>query len=194
MGKFVNSIAELQNLQEYADLHWSGTFEDYIDIVRKNPKVTRTAYQRLYDMVLSWGTSEAVDNKKKIVHYNFFDDPLSNGKDAVFGLDIPLQRLVNVLKAAAEGYGPEKQGDPAARPRGQLEVHHRPPAQARHGALQPHGRGRAVHLRVACHRGAAPHHGRRIGLPLADERGAPAPHPRGVARRGLPPHGAQGRR
>jgi serine protein kinase len=108
MGKFVNSIAELQNLQEYADLHWSGTFEEYLDVVRKNPKVTRTAYQRLYDMVLSWGTSEAVDNKKKIVHYNFFDDPLSNGKDAVFGLDIPLMRLVNVFKSAAMGYGAEK--------------------------------------------------------------------------------------
>ncbi|MCK6575456.1 serine protein kinase [Myxococcota bacterium] len=108
MGSFVNSIAELQNLQEYADLHWSGTFEEYLELVRKNPKIVRTAYQRLYDMVLSWGTEEAVDNKKKIVHYNFFDDPLSNGKDAVFGLDIPLMRLVNVFKSAAMGYGAEK--------------------------------------------------------------------------------------
>ncbi|CAN0583627.1 unnamed protein product, partial [Laminaria digitata] len=31
-----------------------------------------------------------------------------NGKDAVFGLDIALMRLVNVFKAAAHGYGTEK--------------------------------------------------------------------------------------
>ncbi|MSP70910.1 MAG: serine protein kinase [Myxococcales bacterium] len=108
MGKLVNSISELQNFQEYADLHWSGTFEDYLDIVRRNPKVTRTAYQRLYDMIIGWGTEELIDTKKKIVHYNFFDDPMNNGREAVFGLDIPLMRLVNVLKSAALGYGTEK--------------------------------------------------------------------------------------
>ena len=108
MGKLVNSISELQNFQEYADLHWSGTFEDYLDIVRRNPKVTRTAYQRLYDLIIGWGTEELIDTKKKIVHYNFFDDPMNNGREAVFGLDIPLMRLVNVLKSAALGYGTEK--------------------------------------------------------------------------------------
>ena len=34
-----------------------------------------TASSRIYDMILSYGTREYVDNKKKIVHYNFFDDP-----------------------------------------------------------------------------------------------------------------------
>jgi serine protein kinase len=33
---------------------------------------------------------------------------LSSGRDAVFGLDIPLMRLVNVFKSAAMGYGAEK--------------------------------------------------------------------------------------
>ena len=33
---------------------------------------------------------------------------MNGGADAIFGLDIPLMRLVHVLKAAAEGYGPEK--------------------------------------------------------------------------------------
>jgi serine protein kinase len=165
MGKFVNSIAELQNLQEYADLHWSGTFEDYIDIVRKNPKVTRTAYQRLYDMVLSWGTSEAVDNKKKIVHYNFFDDPLSNGKDAVFGLDIPLMRLVNVFKSAAMGYGAEKRVILLHGPVGSSKSTIARLLKRGMEALQPHGRGRALHLRVARPRGAAAHHRWRAIFP-----------------------------
>ena len=108
MGTLVNEIAQLHNPREFADLYWTGTFEDYIEIVRENPKVTRTAFQRVYEMILSWGTSEIIDNKKKITHYNFFDDPLAEGTDAIYGLDIPLMRFVNVLKSAALGYGSEK--------------------------------------------------------------------------------------
>ncbi|MCB9528473.1 MAG: serine protein kinase [Myxococcales bacterium] len=108
MGSLVEKIAELQDYEQFADLHWKGSFEDYLDIVRRDPAVTRTAFQRLYDMVLSYGSETYYDNKKKMVHHRFFDDPLDEGKDAIFGLDIPLMRLVNVLKSAAYGYGTEK--------------------------------------------------------------------------------------
>ena len=108
MGSLVDQIAELQDYEEFADLHWTGTFEEYLDLARKQPQVTRTAFQRVYDMVLAEGSEEVIDNKKKIIHYNFFDDPQNDGKDAIFGLDIPLMRLVNVLKSAAMRYGTEK--------------------------------------------------------------------------------------
>ena len=108
MGSLVDQIAQLQDYEQFADLHWKGSFEDYLDIVRRDPTVTRTAFQRVYDMVLSYGSETYYDNKKKLVHYRFFDDPLEGGKDAIFGLDIPLMRLVNVLKSAAFGYGTEK--------------------------------------------------------------------------------------
>lgn len=101
-------IAALQDAQTYAELNWEGSFEDYLKIVRENPRVTRTAYQRLYDMILSHGKSEYVDNKKKLTRYHFFSDEASGGKDAVFGLDVPLMKLVNVFKSAAAGYGTEK--------------------------------------------------------------------------------------
>lgn len=108
MGQLVNEIAALQDYEEFASLNWTGSFEDYLDIVKKDPNVTRTSFQRLYDMVLSYGSENYRDNKKKIVHYNFFDDPVDNGYDSIFGLDIPLMRLVNVLKSAAYSYGTEK--------------------------------------------------------------------------------------
>jgi len=108
MGKLVEQIAKLQNYDQFADLHWSGTFEDYLGKVRENPGITRTSFQRVYDMVLSYGSENYSDNKKKLIHYNFFDDPMDDGKDSIFGLDIPLMRLVNVLKSAAMGYGTEK--------------------------------------------------------------------------------------
>ena len=104
----VGQIASLQNYATYKELAWEGSFEDYLDLVRKRPQVTRNAYQRLYDMVLSHGVEEYIDNKKKLVRYKFFKDEMHGGKDAVYGLDVPLMRLMNVLKSAAQGYGTER--------------------------------------------------------------------------------------
>ncbi len=102
------TIAAMQDYDRYRDLSWEGSFEDYLNLVRQRPQITRNAFQRVYDMVISYGTEEYIDNKKKLVRYNFFQDEQDRGKDAIFGLDIPLMRLMNVLKAAAEAYGPEK--------------------------------------------------------------------------------------
>ena len=108
MDQMIEKIAALQDYDQYRDLHWEGNFEQYLQIVRERPQVTRNSFQRMYDMVVAAGQEEYLDNKKKIVRYNFFRDDLGRGRDAVFGLDIPLMRMVNVLKAAADGYGPER--------------------------------------------------------------------------------------
>ncbi len=105
---WTQKIAALQDKKEYAELNWEGSFDEYMELVRQNPRVTRTAYQRVYDMVLSHGKSEYIDNKKKLVRYHFFSDEKNGGRDAVFGLDVPLMKLVNVFKSAALGYGTEK--------------------------------------------------------------------------------------
>ncbi len=101
-------IAALQDIQQYQELNWEGSFEDYLDLVRDDPRVSRNAYQRLYDMIMRFGTRTYTEYKKQIVRYKFFDDPFDDGKDAVFGIDVHLMKLVNVLKSAALGYGPEK--------------------------------------------------------------------------------------
>src|SRR6185503_1706751 len=107
-GNMIARIAAMQDYERYRDLAWEGSFEEYLNIVRERPQVTRNSFQRVYDMVISYGTEEYIDNKKKLIRYNFFRDEIDEGKDGVFGLDIPLMRLMNVLKAAAEGYGPER--------------------------------------------------------------------------------------
>ncbi|MCL2777945.1 MAG: serine protein kinase [Polyangiaceae bacterium] len=104
----IDRISAMQNFELYRELHWEGSFEEYLEVVRERPQVTRNAYQRLYDMIISFGTEEYIDNKKKLTRYNFFKDEWNGGANAIYGLDIPLMRLVHVLKAAAEGYGPEK--------------------------------------------------------------------------------------
>jgi serine protein kinase len=108
MESLIQRISSIQNYEQYADLNWSGSFEEYLKVVQERPEVTRTAYQRLYDMILSYGSEERVDNKKQITHYFFFDDPRHGGRDAVFGMEIPLMRLVHILKSAAMGYGAQK--------------------------------------------------------------------------------------
>jgi serine protein kinase len=107
-NSLLQKISKFHDIEEYRELHWEGSFDDYLELVRQDPNIARTAYQRVYDMILSYGTEEYIDNKKKITRYNFFSDPNNNGKDAIYGLDIPLMRLVNVFKAAANEYGTEK--------------------------------------------------------------------------------------
>jgi serine protein kinase len=104
----VAQIAKLQDFDEYKELHWEGSFQDYLDVVRERPHVVRSAYQRVYDMIESYGREEYIDSRKKLVRYPFFRDEENGGKDAIYGLDIPLMRLVNVFKSAAFGYGTEK--------------------------------------------------------------------------------------
>src|SRR5881392_2532214 len=107
-GSLVGRIAALQDKSSFKELHWEGSFEEYLKIVRENPRVTRTAFQRIYDMILLHGKTEYIDNKKKLIRYHFFHDEHFGGRDAVFGMDVPLMKLVNVFKSAAQGYGTEK--------------------------------------------------------------------------------------
>ena len=70
----IDRIGAMQDFKLYRELHWEGTFEEYLALVRERPQVTRNAYQRLYDMIISFGTEEYIDNKKRLVRYSFFQD------------------------------------------------------------------------------------------------------------------------
>src|SRR5207249_7332805 len=96
------------NLGDYRKIHWEGTFSEYLDIVCAHPEITRTAYQRLYDMILSHGTEEVYENKDKYIRYKFFTGFAAKHGDAIFGLDRALMQLVNTFKSAAMGYGTER--------------------------------------------------------------------------------------
>ncbi|TWU21251.1 PrkA family serine protein kinase [Bythopirellula polymerisocia] len=107
-SEIVSIISQRQDRDQFRRKNWVGTFEEYLEIVRDDPKVTRTAYQRIYDMILSYGVDVVSKGREKEHQYRFFDDPLNNGHDAVYGLREPLHNLVNALKSAAYEYGIEK--------------------------------------------------------------------------------------
>jgi serine protein kinase len=104
----LSKIEQMQDLTNFRNLYWEGDFEEYLELVRQDPKIARTAYQRLYDMVMSYGCEEYRRNRETLIHYNFFDDPFENGKDAVFGADKALMELVRVFQSAAHRYGTER--------------------------------------------------------------------------------------
>jgi serine protein kinase len=104
----ISAIRQNQNLTDYRKKHWEGSFDEYLDIVHQHSDITRTAYQRLYDMILSYGTEEVYENKDRLIRYKFFADWAARQGDAVYGLDRPLMNLVNAFKSAAKGYGTER--------------------------------------------------------------------------------------
>ena len=111
MNEKTNILDKLERLQDqdnFRDLHWEGSFEDYLEIVHQDPKVARLAFERLYDMIVSYGQEEYTRNRETLTHYKFFDDPFENGKDAVFGLDKPMIDLVRIFQSAARKYGTER--------------------------------------------------------------------------------------
>jgi serine protein kinase len=101
-------VSEMQDRKKFQELNWTGSYGDYLDVIAQNTKVTRNAFQRIYDMIMSYGTEEFIDAKKRLIRYKFFSDMTFDQDDTIFGLEIPLMRLVNFFKAAAQGYGTEK--------------------------------------------------------------------------------------
>src|SRR5678809_1117860 len=84
----LSTIANLQNPQEYQELNWEGSLQDYLKLVQDTPRATRNAFQRIYDMILAHGVEEHVEHKKKTTRYRFFRDYAHNGRDAVYGLSL----------------------------------------------------------------------------------------------------------
>ncbi|MBW6393630.1 MAG: serine protein kinase [Thermus sp.] len=101
-------IRRRQDLEAYRALSWEGSFADYLGLLKKDPRPLRTSFQRVHDMIISYGVEEYTLFREKLLHYRFFEDPFEGGKDAIFGLDKPLMRLVATLKAAAHRLGPER--------------------------------------------------------------------------------------
>lgn len=64
-------------------LAWSGSFKDYIELLRLDPSPAKTAHSRVYDMIKSHGV-EDINGRKR---YKFFEQE-------IFGLDRAVEKLV----------------------------------------------------------------------------------------------------
>jgi serine protein kinase len=80
------------------------SFAEYLDLVYERPRLARTAYQYLYDMIVSRGSRKIERYRKTYIRYNFFD----SSEMPIFGLDETLHQIVQFFKGAAGGYGPDR--------------------------------------------------------------------------------------
>jgi len=92
----------------FREQHWEGSFEEYLDLVSKNPRIARNAFQRIYDMIMHFGCERYTTLRQEMMRYNFFSDPFESGADAIYGLDGALMGLVDFFKSAAHQYGTER--------------------------------------------------------------------------------------
>ena len=97
-------LAKQYDKDLFITLHEEISFAEYLDQVFTNPRLIRTAYQRLYDMIMSAGVSEFKRYRKTHTHYNFFD----HADIPIYGLEETLENLVKFIRGAAGGYGTEK--------------------------------------------------------------------------------------
>jgi serine protein kinase len=71
------------------------TLNEYIDRVAQRPTIAATAHQRIYDMIMASGFTDGLHAGE--VSYSFFSAEL-------FGLDVPLERVVRYFETAAQGH------------------------------------------------------------------------------------------
>lgn len=80
------------------------SFEDYLDLVVKEPWVTRNSVQLLHDMMLSQGVEHSIVSGKPVKHrYSFFESKELVDKYIVFGQQKAKENLVEKIDNASRG-------------------------------------------------------------------------------------------
>src|SRR5579883_3468551 len=86
----------VKRLEEYRDrereLAWEGTFAQYFEIATKQPSVAQLSHERIYNMIMAAGTETTRTGEAR---YKFFNQD-------IFGLDKPLQQIVEYFHSAAQ--------------------------------------------------------------------------------------------
>ncbi|PSQ58170.1 MAG: serine protein kinase PrkA [Halobacteriales archaeon SW_9_67_25] len=91
------------------DLRTSHSFDWYLDELYAEPKVARSAHQRVADMFDYYGTE--YDEEAGVVEYDLAaEDPLGDGENTFYGRVVhkAIHEFVNKVKSGARGLGPEK--------------------------------------------------------------------------------------
>lgn len=101
-------IAE-RNRSQFEQIAWEGSYLDYLNQVCADPyKHTRTTYQLTFDMIQHFGSETFEDSGEQVRRHKLFDDPFNNGKNAIYGLERTISRLVKYIRAGAREEGKER--------------------------------------------------------------------------------------
>ncbi len=86
------------------DHRWSGTFLDYLELVREDPSIAKLAHARLYDMVSAPGSGDILETDDPKVKRLFGDEPLrvyNFFAEEFFGIEKTIAQIVRYLHSAA---------------------------------------------------------------------------------------------
>ncbi|MFQ5794071.1 MAG: PrkA family serine protein kinase [Candidatus Bipolaricaulia bacterium] len=106
--EWIGRISAEFKQEQVPDKYLRVSFVDYLGMIIEDPRLVRNAYQRVYDMIMSHGTTRVKVDGEEVTRYNVFDDPFGGGEDAIYGLDRELDNLVDILHAAAKNLGPDR--------------------------------------------------------------------------------------
>ena len=105
----LQSLSEEYRATIPGDLRKPRTFEWYLEQVYDDPRIARSAHQRVADMFDFYGSE--YDEDAGVVEYRLASaDPVDDGKNTFYGTVIheAIHEFVNKVKSGARGLGPER--------------------------------------------------------------------------------------
>jgi serine protein kinase len=83
---------------------WQGSFLDYLELVRENPGVAKSAHARLYDIIMAPGSADILAGADERGQRLYKDEPLKVYpffQDEFFGIERVIARIVRYFHAAS---------------------------------------------------------------------------------------------
>ena len=54
--EIVSLVRQSLSPEKFREQHWEGSFQEYLNLVTANPRIARNAFQRIYDMIMHFGS------------------------------------------------------------------------------------------------------------------------------------------
>ncbi len=105
----LSKLSKEHKEQMPSDLREAKDFRWYLNEVVENPKIARSAHQRLADMFDYYGTT--YNDAWEVMEYELAsEDPLHDGENVFYGREVhqSIHDFVNKIKSGARGLGPQK--------------------------------------------------------------------------------------
>ena len=108
MAKQTIDFAKLiqEDREQRQQQQWQGTFLEYLELVKADPGLAKSAHRRIHDMIIDAGVSELNPENDPRVQRIYGDEPIkvyNFFKEEFFGMERTLDKIVRYFHSAAMG-------------------------------------------------------------------------------------------
>jgi serine protein kinase len=108
MAKQTIDFAKLiqEDREQRQQQQWQGTFLEYLELVKADPGLAKSAHRRLHDMIIDAGVSELNPENDARIERIYGDEPIKVYgffKEEFFGMERTLDKIVRYFHSAAMG-------------------------------------------------------------------------------------------